>query len=61
LSESQLEKYVGQVAEKRGKGENVSDALVQKLESRLDNVISVSAGPSQELRPLNLFLTAILW
>ncbi len=39
LSESQLEKYVEQVAEKRSKVENVSDALVQKLESRLDNVI----------------------
>ncbi len=39
LSESQMEKYVNEVAEKRAKIENVADALIQKIESRLDNII----------------------
>jgi len=39
LSESQIKKYVLGVAEKRGKVEDVADALIQKMESRLDNII----------------------
>jgi small subunit ribosomal protein S4 len=39
LSESQFKKYVKEVSENRGKSENVADELVQKIESRLDNVI----------------------
>ncbi len=39
LSESQLKKYVQEVAERRGKVESVADALIQKMESRLDNII----------------------
>lgn len=39
LSERQMEKYVNDVAEKRAKTENVADALIEKIESRLDNVV----------------------
>jgi small subunit ribosomal protein S4 len=39
LSESQMKRYVFEIGEKRAKIENVADALVQKIESRLDNMI----------------------
>lgn len=39
LSESQMKKYVFEIGEKRAKIENVADALVQKIESRLDNIV----------------------
>ncbi|HNP79374.1 MAG TPA: 30S ribosomal protein S4 [Candidatus Pacearchaeota archaeon] len=39
LSESQMKKYVNDVAEKRSKIDNVADALVGRIESRLDNIV----------------------
>ncbi|MDD5569298.1 MAG: 30S ribosomal protein S4 [Candidatus Pacebacteria bacterium] len=39
ISESQFKKYVRQVLENRGKTENVADELINKIESRLDNVV----------------------
>ena len=39
LSERQFKKYVQETLEKMGKVENVSNELIKKLESRLDNTI----------------------
>lgn len=39
LSESQMERYVKEVEKRRAKIENVADALIEKIESRLDNTI----------------------
>jgi small subunit ribosomal protein S4 len=39
ISESQFKKYVKQVTEARSGDENVADELIQKIESRLDNII----------------------
>ncbi len=39
VTESQFERYVKEVSENRGKTENVADELIQKIESRLDNII----------------------
>jgi small subunit ribosomal protein S4 len=39
LSESQMERYIKEVEKRRAKIENVADALIEKIESRLDNTI----------------------
>lgn len=39
LSESQMVKYIKDVEKRRAKIENVADALIEKIESRLDNTI----------------------
>jgi len=39
LRERQFEKYVNEVLERRGKVEDAAALLIQKLESRLDNVV----------------------
>lgn len=39
LEERQFKKYVKEVLEKKGKVEDLSEILIKKLESRLDNVI----------------------
>jgi small subunit ribosomal protein S4 len=39
VTEAQFKRYVTEVAENRGRIENVADELVQKLESRLDNIV----------------------
>ncbi|MFA5368847.1 MAG: 30S ribosomal protein S4 [Candidatus Paceibacterota bacterium] len=39
VSESQFKKYVEQVTTARSGNENVADELIQKIESRLDNII----------------------
>lgn len=39
ITEAQFKKYVKDVSENRGKTENVADELIQKIETRLDNVI----------------------
>lgn len=39
VTEAQFKRYVKEVSENRSKSENVADELVQKIETRLDNVI----------------------
>jgi small subunit ribosomal protein S4 len=39
VTEAQFKRYVKEVSENRGKIENVSDELIQKIETRLDNII----------------------
>jgi small subunit ribosomal protein S4 len=39
VTESQFKRYVKEVTENRSQSENVADELVQKIETRLDNVI----------------------
>jgi len=39
ISELQFKKYVFEVMENRGKGVDVVSSLIQKLESRLDNIV----------------------
>jgi small subunit ribosomal protein S4 len=48
LSEQQLSNYVKEILKKRGRVEDTSALLIQKLESRLDNVIfRLGFGPSR--------------
>lgn len=39
ITEAQFKSYVKKVSENRGKSENVADDLIQRIETRLDNVI----------------------
>lgn len=39
LSERQFKKYVKEILQKRGRVENLGQRLIEKLESRLDNVV----------------------
>lgn len=39
VTEAQFKRYVKEVSENRGQSDNVADELVQKIESRLDNII----------------------
>ena len=54
LRETQFRKYVKEVLSKRGKVEDASDALVAKLETRLDNVVFRLGFASQKAQARQL-------